>query len=925
MIFTPREQFSINTLLPIRLRNVYISFTNSSLYLLLATGLVVLFLYLITLNGGYLLPTRWQSVVEMIYQFIGSAKEDMKIMTKFTCYFTNFEVEPSHNLIKASSAELFLMAVFFYLIITTIFDKGQESRRSEEKHQPWVTWVSQMMPQLVLIFFVTVILFLTNPIMQNILGKKVAILISQPVTEKMLLAVVVLSGIILLYLCYKFKQWCVARFGDTFFELIMILLGVGFISYMMHSKVYPGIFTIWQISSIVMGSVLAFSIFFYYLHAKKLYDLEVIPVTIKKIYLTICVARVIPFFVLASQSETPIFLFMFLYLFQAMMSLVSILVGWTMLEISLPAFKYRLFKFCPLEEAVEKIKYMWGVYNPLLVCQGDLELDQNQVKPVEAITLKMQGASQAEPSNRYRGPNLPLALSHPQVNPLPLPVTLPHWQVNPLSLPPLPYPQANPLSLPVGNDLLKMLAFLERGEVILCWGALRNYRKLIDIFPISYGDDGKIVLQLPEDRRFLHSSQRNRVSASIYRVGFDHQWKIIGLQPVSPLISLPHESCYEEGLPTRLQSGLPTRLQSLEPYYRRGASMLLHSPQPLPLLLYSPQPLPRYLPPLMRINHEICINQIALLKLWLADKQGTRGTEQDFYLNTRRYVPLCHVSEIRDYIDTVESNVQLFDESYRKEIPIQDGSKVISLWGELRSSQSPVDAVPPGDALSPSPEAIPSVVELARDKALPNLNSNREGFKYLPFGEENLLRLERMVSNSGGMVAYLLGWDNGVDQYRVAIDFQGKAVGLQPVVSSVPLDFPCGPTTLEGCSIDDLRLRSTRDALFPTDLHLHTFNNRSLFYAAEATRFKLKLNPVHRINNLIYIELETVHSVVTTSRGFLYFQGEMYSRVCNCDYRSFMRMQEFWVNNLKLIRVHHPFTGAKDEIRISGTTWRLPG
>ncbi len=58
MIFTPLEQFSINTLLPIRLENVYISFTNSSLYLLLATGLVVLFLYLITLNGGYLLPTR---------------------------------------------------------------------------------------------------------------------------------------------------------------------------------------------------------------------------------------------------------------------------------------------------------------------------------------------------------------------------------------------------------------------------------------------------------------------------------------------------------------------------------------------------------------------------------------------------------------------------------------------------------------------------------------------------------------------------------------------------------------------------------------------------------------------------------------------------------------------------------------------------
>ena len=76
MIFTPLEQFSINSLLPIRIGNVYISFTNSSLYLLLATGLVLLFLYLITLNGGYLLPTRWQSVVEMIYQFVGSLVEE---------------------------------------------------------------------------------------------------------------------------------------------------------------------------------------------------------------------------------------------------------------------------------------------------------------------------------------------------------------------------------------------------------------------------------------------------------------------------------------------------------------------------------------------------------------------------------------------------------------------------------------------------------------------------------------------------------------------------------------------------------------------------------------------------------------------------------------------------------------------------------
>ena len=42
MIYTPLEQFSIVSILPIRIGNLFLSFTNSSLYMLLATGLVSL-------------------------------------------------------------------------------------------------------------------------------------------------------------------------------------------------------------------------------------------------------------------------------------------------------------------------------------------------------------------------------------------------------------------------------------------------------------------------------------------------------------------------------------------------------------------------------------------------------------------------------------------------------------------------------------------------------------------------------------------------------------------------------------------------------------------------------------------------------------------------------------------------------------------
>ena len=140
----------------------------------------------------------------MIYQFVASAKEDIDIIGKLRSYFTDLEVELLQHLIKASSAEFFSMAGFFYLIVITFLTKESFVRESQEKHQPWVR---QMIPQVILICFVTVIIFLTNPLMQPILGKKAAILMSQPVIEKMLLGVVVLSGIILVYLCYKFKQW----------------------------------------------------------------------------------------------------------------------------------------------------------------------------------------------------------------------------------------------------------------------------------------------------------------------------------------------------------------------------------------------------------------------------------------------------------------------------------------------------------------------------------------------------------------------------------------------------------------------------------------------------------------------------------------------------------------------------------------------
>jgi len=102
MIFTPLEQFAIVSLVPIRLGNVYLSFTNSSLYLLLSTGLVVLLFYLVTQNGGFLVPSRWQSVVEMIYEFVVSLVDEQigkKGRFAFPLLFTTFTFLLITNLI----------------------------------------------------------------------------------------------------------------------------------------------------------------------------------------------------------------------------------------------------------------------------------------------------------------------------------------------------------------------------------------------------------------------------------------------------------------------------------------------------------------------------------------------------------------------------------------------------------------------------------------------------------------------------------------------------------------------------------------------------------------------------------------------------------------------------------------------------------
>lgn len=71
MVFSPLEQFAIIPLIPIHVGNLYLSFTNSSLYLLLTVFFSLLLVHIVThKQGGYLVPNAWQSLVEVIYDFV---------------------------------------------------------------------------------------------------------------------------------------------------------------------------------------------------------------------------------------------------------------------------------------------------------------------------------------------------------------------------------------------------------------------------------------------------------------------------------------------------------------------------------------------------------------------------------------------------------------------------------------------------------------------------------------------------------------------------------------------------------------------------------------------------------------------------------------------------------------------------------------
>jgi F-type H+-transporting ATPase subunit a len=67
----PLEQFTIHRIVPLHIGGIDVSITNSTVFMVLAIALITLFLTL-SMRRGALVPSRWQSMAELSYEFVGN-------------------------------------------------------------------------------------------------------------------------------------------------------------------------------------------------------------------------------------------------------------------------------------------------------------------------------------------------------------------------------------------------------------------------------------------------------------------------------------------------------------------------------------------------------------------------------------------------------------------------------------------------------------------------------------------------------------------------------------------------------------------------------------------------------------------------------------------------------------------------------------
>ena len=77
-ISSPLDQFEILPLIPVKIGDLYFSFTNPSLFMLLTLSFFLLIVHFVKKGGGKSVPNAWQSLVELIYDFVPNLVKEEK-------------------------------------------------------------------------------------------------------------------------------------------------------------------------------------------------------------------------------------------------------------------------------------------------------------------------------------------------------------------------------------------------------------------------------------------------------------------------------------------------------------------------------------------------------------------------------------------------------------------------------------------------------------------------------------------------------------------------------------------------------------------------------------------------------------------------------------------------------------------------------
>ncbi|KAK8525551.1 hypothetical protein V6N13_057138 [Hibiscus sabdariffa] len=136
---SPLDQFEIVPLIPMDMGNLYFSFTNPSLFMLLTLILFLLLVYFVTKKGGgKLVPNAWQSLVELIYDFvlnpvneqIGGLSSNVK-QKYFPCISVTFTFSLFRNPQGDLGPLFIVLALTVWKVSRTVI--GQENLRRGSK------------------------------------------------------------------------------------------------------------------------------------------------------------------------------------------------------------------------------------------------------------------------------------------------------------------------------------------------------------------------------------------------------------------------------------------------------------------------------------------------------------------------------------------------------------------------------------------------------------------------------------------------------------------------------------------------------------------------------------------------------------------------------------------------------------------------